>query len=457
MYRVDGEVGRFTFNTHEVVLDEKVVFRSTEMFPPQRGKSYYLTQGFREVGMLLGATRSSYRKTTEWLNRLRRQEEGGTPLNTLRDGTEAEGERVLDFLEAKTDAVLETYGVDADHPPTPKLCEDAEGLDQESLFCPDEVSQALADAGVPEALRDEALANPLPYEKPEQSVNICVDGVLAKKQRETRRLPGLAEAPKGTEDRTSDEEGRKQADRREPGDGKRKTPKRLNHKTATIEHDEKRYTLVAATYVNLFRTILAFVLNNGLQYLRLCFFTDGEKSLKKALVKAFSWHPAIVVILDWHHIEKKCAELLSMAVKGRKLRNEHLEQVTKLLWYGATQSAIDYLKQIPSCQIKSQATIDRLCGYFSDRRTMIPCYAIRKRLGLRNSSNSVEKANDQVVSSRQKHQGMSWSEEGSLALAALCTVTKNRHQRPWLEGHVIPFTLDPRNDEAVQRVLDNAA
>ena len=202
------------------------------------------------------------------------------------------------------------------------------------------------------------------------------------------------------------------------------------------------------------------MLNNGLQYLRLCFFTDGEKSLKNALVEAFSWHPAIFVILDWHHIEKKCAKRLSMALRGRKLRNEHLDQVTRLLrllWYGATQSAIDYLRQIPARHIKAAAYIDKLCAYLDDRRTMIPCYAIRKRLGLRNSSNAVEKANDQLVSSRQKHQGMSWSEEGSLALAALSATVKNRHQRPWLKGQVIPFTLDPRNDEAAQRVMDNAA
>jgi hypothetical protein len=436
MYRVDGEVGRFAFNTHEVVVDEKVVFKSTDMFPPQRGKEYYQTQGFREVGMFLGATSASYRKTYEWLNRLRWQEEGGTPLNTLRDATEAEGKKILDFFEVKTDSVLEAFGMDESHPPTPELCGPSKQIIQESQASRVEVQQALIEAEIPEALLDEAKTNPVPYERPERSVNICSDGVLAKKQREKRRRPGATEPPV------------------ESGD---KTNKRLNHKTATIEYDEKRYMLVAATYVNLFRTILAFVLNNGLQYLRLCFFTDGEKSLKNALVEAFSWHPAIFIILDWHHIEKKCAERLSMALRGRKLRNEHLDQVTRLLWYGATQSAIDYLRQIPARHIKAAAYIDKLCAYLDDRRTMIPCYAIRKRLGLRNSSNSVEKANDQLVSSRQKHQGMSWSEEGSLSLAALSAAVKNRHQRPWLKGRVIPFTLDPKNDEAAQRVMDNAA
>lgn len=435
-YRVDSELGRFRFDTYEVVSDERVVFKSTELFPGQRGKAYYLTRGFREIGMLSGATDSSYRKTTKRLNRQRRQESGGTPLSTLRDATEAEGTKILDFWSVKTDSVLEAMGVDESHPPTPELCGPPKRIVKESQAGRAEVRKAMVEAEIPEELQDEVKANPVPYEREEHSVNICSDGVLAKKQREKRRRPGATESQVESDN---------------------KITKRLNHKTATIEHDGKRYTLVAVTYVNLFRTILAFVLNNGLQYLRLCFFTDGEKSLKNALVEAFSWHPAVFVILDWHHIEKKCAELLSMALKGRKLRNEHLEQVTRLLWYGATQSAIDYLRHIPSRHIKAPAYIDKLCAYLEDRMTMIPCYAVRKRLGLRNSSNAVEKANDQLVSARQKHQGMSWSLEGSLALAALSATVRNRHQRPWLEGRVIPFSLDPKDDETAQRLMSNAA
>ena len=435
-YRVDGEVGRFTFTTHEVVADEKVVFKSTDMFPPQQGTAYYLTRGFRELGMLLGATEASYRKVCKRLNRQRRQEEGGTPLNTLRDATEAEGKRVLDCFAVKTATVLEAQGVDENHPPSPELCETPERIVQESEVSRAEVSKAFVEAEIPEALQDEVASNPVPYERPEESVSICADGVLAKKQVEKRRRPGDTEPPVKSGD---------------------KKKERLNHKTATIEHTGKRYTLIAATYVTLFRTLLAFVLNNGLQQLRLCFFTDGEKSLRNALVEAFSWHPAVFVILDWHHIEKKCGERLSMALRGRKLRNEHLAQVTRLLWYGATSSAIDYLRQIPARHIKAPDYIEKLCAYLEDRRSMIPCYAIRKHLGLRNSSNPVEKANDELVSARQKHQGMSWSEEGSLALAALSVVNRNRHQRPWLEGRVIPFTLDPTSDESVQQALDNAA
>jgi hypothetical protein len=52
---------------------------------------------------------------------------------------------------------------------------------------------------------------------------------------------------------------------------------------------------------------------------------------------------------------------------------------------------------------------------------------------------------------------MSWSQEGSLALAALSALNKNHHRRPWIKGRVIPFTLDLTKDEDVQQVMDNAA
>jgi len=56
-----------------------------------------------------------------------------------------------------------------------------------------------------------------------------------------------------------------------------------------------------------------------------------------------------------------------------------------------------------------------LITYLHRNQACIPCYALRKKLGLRISSNPVEKANDLVVSNRQKHNGMSWSADGQPA------------------------------------------
>ena len=57
--------------------------------------------------------------------------------------------------------------------------------------------------------------------------------------------------------------------------------------------------------------------------------------------------------------------------------------------------------------------------------------ALRANLGLRNSSNPVEKANDLVVAGRQKHNGMAWSPEGSGALAALQMIYLNNQPDLW--------------------------
>ena len=48
------------------------------------------------------------------------------------------------------------------------------------------------------------------------------------------------------------------------------------------------------------------------------------------------------------------------------------------------------------------------------------------------SSNRVEKANDIVVPQRQKHNGMSWSEVGSGALAQISALFHNGGLALWL-------------------------
>ena len=57
--------------------------------------------------------RRSYRQRVRGLNRWRRQLAGGTPLNTLGDGAEAEGAAVLSFLERKGQQGFEQHGFSA--------------------------------------------------------------------------------------------------------------------------------------------------------------------------------------------------------------------------------------------------------------------------------------------------------------------------------------------------------
>ena len=100
-------------------------------------------------------------------------------------------------------------------------------------------------------------------------------------------------------------------------------------------------------------------------------------------------------------------------------------------------SAITLLRNVPEPNLKKPDEIRVLIGYLDRNRPYIPCDEIRKRLGLRNSSNIGEKMNDLLVSNRQKHQGMSWSESGSIAIAVLEALKRNNEYQHWFEYHEI--------------------
>ena len=110
-YKVDGEIGRFKFSLFNVVgPDDVKVFKGAEFWPFRMGKHWYKTYGFKEVALLIGATQCSYRKMTHDLNRRHWQDDGeGTPVATLQDMTEAEGSKVIGFLERHSEKVLQAH------------------------------------------------------------------------------------------------------------------------------------------------------------------------------------------------------------------------------------------------------------------------------------------------------------------------------------------------------------
>ncbi len=163
--------------------------------------------------------------------------------------------------------------------------------------------------------------------------------------------------------------------------------------------------------------------------------------LHRAILLVFSWFKNISILLDWYHLEKKCKEELSRAMKGRLFRNHVLNRLTFLLWYGLVDEAIVVLKNVNPDWIKNPEAMAKLIKSFERNRPYIPCYAVRKELGLRNSSNIGEKMNDLVVSDRQKHNGMSWSRSGSVALASLTALIRNNEHEMWFENGDVEFRL----------------
>ncbi len=187
--------------------------------------------------------------------------------------------------------------------------------------------------------------------------------------------------------------------------------------------------------------VIALLLNSDLLHDRLQFFTDGYTILHDAILWCFSWYPTLGIILDWYHLKEKCKIQLSLAMTGRTVRNEALSELCPLLWNGLVDHAITYVKSLPPSQIKNPEAVKKLIGYFERNHGYIPCYAVRKELGLRNSSQIGEKMNDLVVSNRQKHNGMSWSISGSVALASLTVLARNGEYAQWFEEGDIAFTL----------------
>ena len=103
----------------------------------------------------------------------------------------------------------------------------------------------------------------------------------------------------------------------------------------------------------------------------------------------------------------------------------------RYLWVGDVASATEYLSSLAPGDIKSRRWLDDLLGYFENKGDVIACYALRAKLGLRNSGNPVEKTNNLIVAQRQKHNGMAWSPNGSGSLAALQMIYLNHQSDLW--------------------------
>ena len=131
---------------------------------------------------------------------------------------------------------------------------------------------------------------------------------------------------------------------------------------------------------------------------------------------------------------------MSLALKGRFIRNEILDKLKPLLWYGLIDEAVVYLEKIDTDSIKAMETLAKLIEYLRRNKPYIPCYAVRKELGLCHSSAIGEKMND-LVSKRQKHNGMSWSKSGSVSLATITALKRNKKDDKWFETKGLNFKL----------------
>ena len=380
-----------------------------------RGNEYYRTVGFKELAYIYGDTNQSFRKTAKLINRFRRQQQDGTPSRTLQESTEREGQQILDHVKDQSNRILQLNGFSEDGVYQGNHTEYGQA---EAVLLPTADIIKAANQCSDDFDKAQLLINPVGYEDPKMTTNIAIDDVNVKRQNSNR--------PK---EKDSEEQKRKYA-----------------HNTiAHVENGEKKYTLNGGDTKSVLLFIMAFCFNNNLIGTRLQFFTDGHRFLNKAILKALSWYRNIGIILDWYHLRKKCKEKLSMAMRGCAIRNGILEKLMPMLWHGLTDKAIDFLDETDTSLIKNQTRMAELISYLERNKPYIPCYEIRKALGLKNSSAIGEKMNDLVVAERQKHNGMSWSKEGSVALASITAVKRNNESRKWFDEKELDFRLVAKN------------
>jgi len=410
-YRVDSELGRLTFDAYFAPQQKDETVQMEGLYPLLPGKSWYRTEGFKELAFIYGTTEMSYRKTSRLLQRVRRQEVS-TPARTLQENTAVEGKAVQEQIKSQAKKVLSTSHFTETGYPIRKA-EQKKYQKQEFSVHPEEMVMSAIQECVPQPEWAAAMAeNPVGYEIAEQTVHISLDDVGVKRQATTRPI--------------SEEEAALKR-------------KHAYQTVAQIKHKQDSYTINGSSVTVVLRLIIAFLLHNRLLTGNIVFFVDGQRSLYSSIANALSWFASLQLILDWYHLEKRCKEQLSMALKGRKIRNAILEELSPCLWHGCVTQAIDILNNIDPNVVRDHTKLTKLIEYLERNRPYIPCYSIRKRLGLHNSSNAGEKANDLIVSQRQKHNGMSWSRSGSVSVATLTALVRNQEYKQWFGTGTIRF------------------
>jgi hypothetical protein len=413
-------------NTFDIKEGSQKVF-STEgdVFPETSSREAYKTVCYREVVSFFPCD-TSFRKSAEKINRMwwRQAKTDRIRSRTIANLVEREGKQIQEHLGQKAEKILTSNGWGSDGKPTKdeQVCEP---IGEQAFLAHEQVCAMIEELNTqlpPERHIDLGELHET-FEDPKQvRANISLDDVCCKKQKE---------------------EGRKKD---APAKEKREM---VSNTVAHIQSgNSEAYTLNTANITQMMIIVVAFLLNNGLMNGTgpFVFFTDGAQDLRKAIESFFAFLP-FKIILDWYHLEKKCKDLLSMAITGKKVKDPLLRELIAWLWLGKTERAVMLLRAVSPEQIKNQKELDHLIGYLDRHRDAIPCYALRQKLGLRISSNPVEKANDVVVSQRQKHNGMSWSPDGSTSLATLTAVRRNGQDLNWLRHRDISFQLSAVPDD----------
>ena len=382
-------------------------------------KERILSLSVNNVLMELCST-TSYRKAVKIANTVyNRNDENGFRVHTINDRIESAGNAISSELYFQSCNILKDNGFDLE------------------TGMPVDVSE------IPDSIKEPALPDESASRKHDISKAISIYNKDRDKCMKIRSRNLINDVELFHEDCvyvSIDDVGvRHQKDKRKSGGNK--TGKVVENTVIHIQSKEGTYIITAVGMSKAFRLLLAFLLKNHLLENRhLYFFSDGAQNIRRGIDDYFAFCPH-KHMLDWYHLEKRMTELLSMALKGSKdKRHEIRKHLAGILWAGNVSDAIDYLYSLDKANIKNAPKLNEAVDYLKRKKPYICCYALRDILGYRNSSNPAEKANDLVVATRQKHNGMSWSFSGSHALAVIEAISLNGERDGWLRNHSIRFT-----------------
>jgi hypothetical protein len=207
--------------------------------------------------------------------------------------------------------------------------------------------------------------------------------------------------------------------------------------TAVVLVAGLRYCVAEATAEGLWLQVSAVLLELGVLCgrRRLLVLGDGAAWIR-------TWFEGLgidskAMVLCWWHLRKRCYESMSSAGGPKDRRRAFEKELLGKLWRGEVEAAIEMLR----CAfewVRTPTSVEELIGYLEKRRAYIPDYEQRQRAGLWIASTRVEKYNDWAVSARCKHQGMSWSAQGVLALATLEAARRNGELDEWRRVRELP-------------------
>lgn len=415
-----GGFKSFKIRTHNIDSEIGVLLASlgASALKGVKSKQHLQSYSFQELYLEL-IEKLSYRYTADTINRfLHLSKEKSLKYTTLEDRIEAVGDALSYAYEIKAEHILEASNIDK-----------TDGIINKESTIP----EAARTPNLPTAYGEKLVRKLI------TDYNRGKDSLL--KLKFSLQTSNIESAPERCCYVKIDGVGVKHQKSQRKGNSK-KSKKYVENTVIHIYSDAMDYTITAIGMDKAFKLLVAFLIENKLmEDRRLIFLTDGATNIRERIEKYFEFRE-YTIILDWFHLEKKCYEYMSMAIKGTKVEKEEIKKtLSAILWTGRVSNAIKYIDSISKKNIKNINMLEETKKYITRKSPNIPCYALRHKLGLAISSNRVEKENDLVVASRQKHNGMAWSDKGSGALAVIMASMRNQELKTWIVSKQILFKM----------------